>query len=33
MNLFQLVNYAKAYTNELHKFQLVLVKNTKIMNL
>ncbi len=33
MNLFQLVNYAKAYTNELHKSQLVLVKITKIMNL
>jgi len=33
MNLFNLVNYAKAYTNELHKFQLALVKTTKIMNL
>ena len=33
MNLFQLVNYAKAYTNVLHKYQLVLVKITKIMNL
>ena len=33
MNLFNLVNYAKAYNNELHKYQLVLVKTTKIMNL